>query len=168
MYSERAWCHYSYSKGQPAHGGLIKKNMVHELQRRRSLTIYYSSVFFCPYNLCRNWQGVREVHRLQERKKRIFNRNRSKSLLFHNNFSRGTLNSNAGNFEKINSRRVEESMIRRNHQTISNIIISTSTCQWYTLVCTCTRCQTISWKDMIPTLLENLCPLPKKGIGPFY
>lgn len=121
-------------------GGLIKKNVVHDLQREESFTFHWSSFLFCPFNLCRNCQGVcRGGLQASGKRKRIFNMNRSKTLLFHYNFSGGTLNSKAGNFEKVNSWREEEFMLRSGHQTTSNIIKSMSTCQRYTLACTHTH-----------------------------
>lgn len=48
-------------------GGLIKKNVVHELRREGSCSFHESSVLFCPFNLCRNCRGVRVVRRLQKK-----------------------------------------------------------------------------------------------------
>lgn len=150
-------------------GGLIKKNVVHELRREGSCSFHESSVLFCPFNLCRNCRGVRVVRRLQKKRKRLFNTNRSKTLLFHYYFSGGTLNSNAGNFEKVNSWREEKSRLRSDHQTTSNIITSMSTCQQHTLAGKHTQKVPDSimkrWKDMISTFLENLYPLLEKERG---
>lgn len=103
------------------------------------------------------------------KRKRLFNKNRSKTLLFHYNFSGGTLNSNAGNFEKVNSWSEEESRLRSDHQTTSNIITSMSTCQQHTLAGKHTQKVPDSImkrrKDMIPTFLENLYTLLEKERG---
>lgn len=109
-------------KAKQPMGGLIKKDVLCGLQRRGSLTFHQSPVLCCPYNLCRNWQSVRAVHGLPE-ERREYLTGIGQRLLFHNNFSGGTLDSKDGNFEKVNSQWEEDPMFRNDHHTTSSIII---------------------------------------------